>query len=107
MCFGFDARFFVALSLDPPAILLKSRKQTITSPLNVPVSLKCPAEGNPTPTFSWYRSAQRARSINIKMSIESVLEIVPREDSDFTLYTCKVSNSIGSDTVEYILRQKG
>ena len=61
------------------------------------VSLDCPAEGNPQPTFSW-------TPCDLQQSVchESVLPFQTSDKSVYT-FTCSVENYLGSDSRNTVL----
>ena len=67
--------------------------------------LECPAVGNPPPKHAWYLTAERVTANDIVRSEERILNVVLLDDSDYSIYTCKVTNALGSDLVEYIVRK--
>ena len=86
--------------LDAPRIVYASKR--LKGSL---ITLKCEANGNPSPTFSWRNKNERIyEGFNTSWNSSSL--IVPQRN-DVTLYVCTATNKIGSDSYAFSLHEKG
>ncbi|KAL9964183.1 hypothetical protein ACROYT_G027778 [Oculina patagonica] len=74
-----------------PAKIVKLASKLKVSAVQQSVSLHCQAEGNPKPTYTWTPCDPRKRLCH-----ESMLNISEVVDDD--IFSCKVTNVLGSDT---------
>ena len=64
------------------------------------VTLKCVADGVPTPTITWKKpSGVEIRKIT---STENSVDEVMENDQDFGQYTCEATNGIGAVVAERV-----
>ncbi|CAH1253002.1 NPTN [Branchiostoma lanceolatum] len=76
------------------------------------VTLKCIAEGYPTPTVMWVKDNAELTNMSSRMSLfmdddgAANLRITDLEMGDRATYTCSAENSIGSATLDVLLRVK-
>ncbi|KAM4658726.1 immunoglobulin superfamily member 10 [Amazona ochrocephala] len=98
------ARLLVTLSVVayPPRIT-GSRWQLLTAHSGKPVTMKCKAEGRPSPTVSWvlanktYISDSLAGNNKVHMETDGTLIIKEVTVYDRGLYTCMAENPAGTD----------
>ncbi|CAB4000190.1 junctional adhesion molecule A [Paramuricea clavata] len=98
----------------------RSSPSIVTSCVGNQVTLKCAAEGNPAPEFTWYKGKQ---TVNKDKSAEFDLKIAPSKftrashltftpngKDDFGEYQCAASNTLGAtqqSTHRIVLSDKG
>ncbi|XP_078701823.1 neuroplastin-like isoform X2 [Branchiostoma floridae x Branchiostoma belcheri] len=76
------------------------------------VTLKCTAEGYPTPTVKWLKENEELVNMSSRMSYfmdddgAANLRITNLEMGDRATYTCSAENSLGSDNLPVLLRVK-
>ncbi|XP_035667088.1 neuroplastin-like isoform X2 [Branchiostoma floridae] len=76
------------------------------------VTLKCTAEGYPTPTVKWIKDDEELANMSSRMSYfmdddgAANLVITNLEMGDRATYTCSAENSIGATTLDVLLRVK-
>ncbi|XP_043238684.1 hemicentin-1-like isoform X2 [Amphibalanus amphitrite] len=77
-----------------------------TFPLEVPVDsgvrLECRRSGNPAPEAVWTKDGQVVKTV-AATDPDSALLLEPAKLVDSGSYSCRVSNSLGSDSVDYTL----
>ena len=84
------------------------------------MTLKCAAEGNPAPDFTWYKGKQAVSrdkvaefDLNVAPSLftrASHLTFTPKKNEDFGDYECAASNTLGASqqsTHNIKLKDKG
>ena len=86
--------------LDEPRI----RKHELKGSL---ISLKCEADGNPPPTFSWRKDKETISKGIISTRNSSTLTMNLTNDEYFGLYVCTVKNGAGTDGATFNLVEKG
>lgn len=99
-------RLFITLSVVayPPRIL-GGRSKIITVHSGKPLSVKCAAEGQPTPTISWvlanktYITEPTMKSEAVSVQRDGTLLIKKVSIYDRGIYMCTASNPAGSDTM--------
>ena len=80
--------------LDEPRIRKRELKGTL-------ISLKCEADGNPPPTFSWRKDKETISKGIISTRNSSTLTMNLTNDEDFGLFVCKVKNGAGFHATTY------
>ena len=84
----------------------KSSPSVVKSCVGNQVTLKCAAEGNPAPEFTWYKGKQqvgreKVAEFDLKIAPSlftraSHLTFTPNEKDDFGEYECAASNTLGA-----------
>ena len=86
--------------LDAPRIVHSSKR--LKGSL---ITLKCEANGNPSPTFTWLTKNERIyEGFNTSWNSSS---LIVTQRNDVTLYVCIATNKIGSDSYAFSLHEKG
>ena len=86
--------------LDAPRIVYASKR--LKGSL---ITLKCEANGNPSPTFSWRNENERIyEGFNTSWNSSS---LIVTQRNDVTLYVCTATNKIGWDSYTFSLHEKG
>ena len=86
--------------LDAPRIVHSSKRQKGSL-----ITLKCEANGNPSPTFTWRNKNERIyEGFNTSWNSSS---LIVTQRNDVTLYVCTATNKIGSDSYVFSLHEKG
>lgn len=86
--------------LDAPRIVYASKR--LKGSL---ITLKCEANGNPSPTFSWRNENERIyEGFNSSWNSSS---LIVTQRNDVTLYVCTATNKIGWDSYAFSLHEKG
>ncbi|CAH3188569.1 unnamed protein product [Porites evermanni] len=68
------------------------------------ITLKCEANGNPSPTFSWRNKNERIyKGFNTSWNSSS---LIVTQRNDVTLYVCTATNKIGWDSYAFSLHEK-
>ncbi|KAM7440771.1 hypothetical protein ABFA07_010086 [Porites harrisoni] len=69
------------------------------------ITLKCEANGNPSPTFTWRNKNERIyEGFNTRWNSSS---LIVTQRNNVTLYVCTATNKIGSDSYVFSLPEKG
>ena len=71
------------------------------------ITLKCEADGNPAPTFSWLKDGETISKGIISTRNSSTLTMNLTNDEDFGLYVCKAKNGAGFHTTTFNLHEEG
>ena len=71
------------------------------------ISLKCEADGNPPPTFSWHKDGETISEGIITTQNSSTLTITLTNDDDFDLYVCTAKNRVGLVAIKFNLDEEG
>lgn len=87
--------------LDAPRIVHPSKRLKGNS-----ITLKCEANGNPSPTFTWRKKDDTIYE-GFNTSWNSSALIVTTTENDFTFYVCTARNKIGLDSYTFSLHEKG
>lgn len=87
--------------LDAPRIVHPSKRLNGNS-----ITLKCEANGNPSPTFTWRKKDDTIYE-GFNTSWNSSALIVTTTENDFTFYVCTARNKIGLDSYTFSLHEKG
>ena len=98
----------------------KSSPSIVNSCVGNQVTLKCAAEGNPAPEFTWYKGKQavgREKVAEFDLTIApslftraSHLTLTPNGKDDFGEYECAASNTLGAtqqSTHRIVLSDRG
>ena len=86
--------------LDAPRIVHSSKR--LKGSL---ITLKCEANGNPSPTFTWRNKNERIyEGFNTSWNSSS---LIVTQRNDVTFYVCTATNKIGSDSYAFSLHEKG
>ena len=86
--------------LDAPRIVHSSKR--LKGSL---ITLKCEANGNPSPTFTWRNKNERIyEGFNTSRNSSS---LIVTQRNDVTFYVCTATNKIGSDSYAFSLHEKG
>ena len=86
--------------LDAPRIVHSSKR--LKGSL---ITLKCEANGNPSPTFTWRNKNERIyEGFNTSWNSSS---LIVTQRNDVTLYVCTATNKIGLDSYVFSLHEKG
>ena len=98
----------------------KSSPSVVPSCIGNQVTLKCAAQGNPAPEFTWYKGKQavnREKVAEFDLTIApslftraSHLTLTPNEKDDFGEYQCAASNTLGAtqhSTHRIVLTDRG
>ena len=86
--------------LDAPRIVHSSKR--LKGSL---ITLKCEANGNPSPTFTWRNENERIyEGFNTSWNSSS---LIVTQRNDVTFYVCTATNKIGSDSYAFSLHEKG
>ena len=98
----------------------KSSPSVVPSCIGNQVTLKCAAQGNPAPEFTWYKGKQAVNQekvaefdLTIAPSLftrASHLTLTPNEKDDFGEYQCAASNTLGAtqhSTHRIVLTDRG
>ena len=86
--------------LDAPRIVHSSKRQKGSL-----ITLKCEANGNPSPTFTWRNKNERIyEGFNTSWNSSS---LIVTQRNNVTLYVCTATNKIGSDSYVFSLPEKG
>ena len=86
--------------LDAPRIVHSSKR--LKGSL---ITLKCEANGNPSPTFTWRNKYERIyEGFNTSWNSSS---LIVTQKNDVTFYVCTATNKIGSDSYAFSLHEKG
>ncbi len=98
----------------------KSSPSVVSSCVGNQITLKCAAEGNPAPEFTWYKAKQavsREKVAEFDLTIApslftraSHLTLTPNEKDDFGVYECAATNTLGAtqqSTHRIVLSDKG
>ncbi|CAH3159135.1 unnamed protein product [Porites evermanni] len=72
-----------------------------------PITLRCEADGNPSPTFYWHKDSEIIREGFNSSWNASTLTVSPVNDKDSTRYVCTAKNKIGWDALAFQLHKKG
>ena len=86
--------------LDAPRIVHSSKR--LKGSL---IALRCEANGNPSPTFTWRNEYERIyEGFNTSWNSSS---LIVTQKNDVTFYVCTATNEIGSDSYAFSLHEKG
>ena len=72
-----------------------------------PITLRCEADGNPSPTFYWHKDSEIIHEGFNSSWNASTLTVSPVNDKDSTRYVCTAKNKIGWDALAFQLHKKG
>ena len=85
---------------------MRSKKKVI--PLTVKkrtkVKLKCEADANPRPTFTWHKNSELISSGFNSSWNASILIVQHAGDEDFARFVCTASNRVGWNAMEFIIQ---
>ena len=65
-----------------------------------PVTFECVATGNRPPIIKWFRQDR----MELPISTNSTLTIMPVTVNNFTAYSCVAENTVADNTIEVITR---
>ncbi|CAH3168761.1 unnamed protein product, partial [Pocillopora meandrina] len=106
--FGDHSPSFTAVDvLYAPKIINPNKKVALELTRGNSTRLKCTADANPSPTFTWYTHDGEITQGFSHTSNSSSLIVTPINDRDFTSYICLASNKIAVDSVMFTLHEKG
>ncbi|CAH3153484.1 unnamed protein product [Porites evermanni] len=72
-----------------------------------PITVRCEADGNPSPTFYWHKGDEIIHEGFNSSGNASTLSVPPVNDKDSTRYVCIAKNKIGWDALTFQLHKKG
>lgn len=71
------------------------------------ITLKCEADGNPPPTFSWLKDKEIITNGITSTRNSSTLTMNLTNDEDFDLYVCTAKNGAGFYATTFNLHEEG
>ena len=85
--------------LDAPSMHSKTKVISLTVRKGTEVRLKCEADGNPQPNFTWHKNSDLVSSgFNSSRNV-SILVVQLTDDEDFARFVCTVKNRVGRDAL--------
>nr|XP_058941782.1 fibroblast growth factor receptor 3-like [Pocillopora verrucosa] len=106
--FGDHSPSFTAVDvLYAPKIINPNKKVALELTRGNSTRLKCAANANPSPTFTWYTHDGEITQGFSHTSNSSSLIVTPINERDFTSYICLATNKIANDSVTFTLHEKG
>ena len=90
--------------LDAPSMHSKTKVISLTVRKGTEVRLKCEADGNPQPNFTWHKNSDLVSSgFNSSRNV-SILLVQHTGDEDFARFECTVKNRVGWDTLTFYVQ---
>ena len=87
--------------LDAPSVRSKPKVTSIAVKKGTEVRLKCEADGNPQPTFTWHKNSEIVRSgLNSSWNV-SILIVQYIGEEDFARFVCTAKNRVGWDALTF------
>ena len=84
----------------------KTKVISLTVKKGTEVRLKCEADGNPLPTFTWHKNSFLVNSsFNSSWNV-SILVVQPKSEEDFVRFECTAKNRVGEDAMEFNVQQE-
>lgn len=92
---------------DAPSIQSPKKLVSMLLLRGTTTTLKCEADGNPFPTFSWHKNSEEISDGFNSTWNSSTLTVTATDGDDFARYVCTAENRVGWDSVAFILHEKG
>ena len=90
--------------LDSPSMRSKPKVTSLTVKKGTEVRLKCEADGNPQPIFTWHRNSDLVSSgFNSSRNV-SILIVQYTGEEDFPRFVCTAKNRVGWDALTFYVQ---
>ncbi|XP_048588906.1 fibroblast growth factor receptor 4 isoform X2 [Nematostella vectensis] len=85
----------------PPTVNLTEKRTIVKLPLGASETLSCPAVGNPSPIYQWYKGIDHYISNGHHISVTVATE------AEYVTYLCEAENELGTDNATFVLVKVG
>ena len=90
--------------LDAPSVRSKPKVTSLAVKKGTKVRLKCEADGNPQPKFTWHKNSDLVSSgFNSSWNV-SILIVQYTVEEDFARFVCTAKNKVGWDALTFNLQ---